>query len=239
MQAHRLELAIREFDAATGDADMRMDLSDGTENSRSWIDSYEQYPPFDPHRPLRTPTYALWMQVSSEKDFLLLSIRNVLRAYDRLPENARPTMKGQHALKLMRDMAEHFDDVDGRSFRAFATAHHQMDADTWAATNKEIWLGGASGVPLSRIRHWLVLMRQALENALTAAGIAHPADLEASTVEGDDALAWPPERLRFHWSLPVVDEEDWPREDAPDELMELIATRFARLRQRDEPGSIR
>lgn len=36
-------------------------------------------------------------------------------------------------------------------------------------------------------------------------------------------------RLRYHRSIPKVDEEDWPREQLPPEVANLLATRFASL----------
>ena len=55
----------------------------------------------------------------------------------------------------------------------------------------------------------------------------------ASRVPGDDDLIWPKERLRYHWSIPRLPEKEWPREDMPEEIAEVLAEKFARLRQRD------
>jgi hypothetical protein len=74
---------------------------------------------------------------------------------------------------------------------------------------------------------------QLLVTCLTEIGIDVPEDLMASRLEGDDELAWPAERLRYHWSIPKVDEENWPREQMPPEVAELLAAKFASLRSRD------
>jgi hypothetical protein len=100
-------------------------------------------------------------------------------------------------------------------------------------TNKEIWIGGLDGVPISRILAWLGRVWRSLVTCLSDAGIAVPEDLMASRVEGDDELPWPAERLRYHWSIPKVAEEEWPREPMPPEVADLLATRFASLRSRD------
>jgi hypothetical protein len=60
-----------------------------------------------------------------------------------------------------------------------------------------------------------------------------PDDLNGSRVEGDDDLPWPAERLHFHWSLPRVEEQDWPREEMPEGVTEALAMLFARRRARD------
>ena len=43
----------------------------------------------------------------------------------------------------------------------------------------------------------------------------------------------PKERLRDHWSIPRLPEEEWPREQMPAEIARLLARRSARLRERD------
>ncbi len=103
-----------------------------------------------------------------------------------------------------------------------------------AYTGKETWIGGLDGVPISRIQAWLGQVWQSLVTCLTGAGIDVPEDLMASRVEGDDELPWPAERLRYHWSIPKVDEQDWPRERMPPEVADLVAARFASLRSRDQ-----
>jgi hypothetical protein len=95
------------------------------------------------------------------------------------------------------------------------------------------WIGGLDGVPISRIQAWLWRVWRSLVNCLTSAGIDIPEDLMASLVEGDDELPWPTERLRYHWSIPKLAEEDWPRERMPPEVADLLAERFASLRSRD------
>jgi hypothetical protein len=102
-----------------------------------------------------------------------------------------------------------------------------------AYTNKEIWIGGLDGVPISRIQAWLWRVWQALVTCLAGASVDVPEDLMASRVEGDDELPWPAERLRYYWSIPKVDEKDWPRERMPPEVADLLARGFASLRSRD------
>jgi len=102
-----------------------------------------------------------------------------------------------------------------------------------AYTSKEIWIGGIDGIPLSRIQAWLARVEVALIRCLQGAGIKVPSELTASRIEGDDALAWPPERLRYHWSIPRLPEAEWPRQEMPAEVADLLAQRSADLRARD------
>lgn len=234
MQLARFEEASSEQVHADLDAEHRHRLDEDSENSRSWRESTDgNYEPYDPQRPLRVPSWALYMQVSAELDLLIVAMRNVLRAQDRLPEHARTSMGDEYVVELLRNVAEHWDEVGGRSERELAEDYPTVLPDTVAYTNKEIWFGGLDGVPLSRITAWLYRVEKALRDALREKSVEVPEDWMASRASGDDDLIWPKERLRYHWSIPQVPEQEWPREDMPEEIAEVLAEKFARLRQRD------
>ena len=76
-------------------------------------------------------------------------------------------------------------------------------------------------------------MWHALVGCLADAGVEVPDDLSSSRFEGDDDLPWPLERLHFHWSLPRVEEKEWPREPVPDGMLEALAVLFTNRRARD------
>ena len=173
------------------------------------------------------------MQVATELDLLGVAVRNVLRAQARIPEQYRPEMGGQDVPELIRNVSEHWDEEDGRSARKLAQDHPAVSVVGITCTDKEIWIGGLDGVPISRIRAWLRRVWQSLVMCLTGVGIEVPEDLMESRVEGDDGLPWPAERLYYHWSIPKMDEENWPRERMPPEVADLLAARFASLRSRD------
>jgi hypothetical protein len=234
MQVFRFEEAFFEEVRALLDADLRRRLNDGSDLSRSWCESMDaDYPPYDAQRPLRVPSWGLHMQVATELDLLGVAVRNVLRAQARIPEHHRPEMGGQDVLELLRNVSEHWDEVGARSARRLAEDHPEFSVGGIAYTNKEIWIGGLDGIPISRIQAWLRRVWQSLVTCLTEIGIDVPEDLMASRLEGDDELAWPAERLRYHWSIPKVDEENWRREQMPPEVAELLAAKFASLRSRD------
>jgi hypothetical protein len=234
MQVARFVEAFYEEVQALADAGMRYRLNDDSENSRSWRASTDaNYPPYDPQRPLRVPSWGLHMQVATELDLLSVAVRNVLRAQARIPEQFRPEMGGQDVLELMRNVSEHWDEEGGRSASALAGDYPEVIVGGIAYTNKEIWIGGLDGVPISRIQAWLWRVWQALVTCLAGASVDVPEDLMASRVEGDDELPWPAERLRYYWSIPKVDEKDWPRERMPPEVADLLARGFASLRSRD------
>lgn len=233
MQVWRFEEAFGEEMHAQADARLRRELGDHSEISRSWRESYdENHEAYDPRRPIRVPSWSLHMQSANELDLLAVAIRNVIRAQKRIPQEQRPEMGGQDALELIRNVSEHWDEVGGRSADKLAAGHPGIEVSRIAFTNKEIWIGGTDGVPLSRITAWLLRVRRALEVCLADAGIEVP-DPRTSQTEGDDDLPWPPERLHFHWSIPRVEEQDWPRHEMPEDVAEAMALIFARRRARD------
>lgn len=233
MQIWRFEEAFYEEQNALADAQMRQGLTDGSDNSREWRDSFDRCDPYDPYRPLRVPSWSLHMQIANELDLLIVAIRNVLRAQSRIPEESRTDIGRQDVLELLRNVAEHWDEVGGRSADTLAADHPDIAVGGVAFTGKEVWIGGDRGVPLSRITAWLWRVRSALVTCLAEAGIEVPDDLIASRLEGDDDLPWPPERLRFHWSITRVEERDWPREPFPEEALDALAVLFANRRKRD------
>jgi hypothetical protein len=234
MQVARFTEAFSEEVRALTDADMRHRLNHDSDLGRSWRESTDaNHSPYDPQRPLRVPSWGLHMQVATEFDLLSVAVRNVLRAQARIPEQHRPEMGGQDVLELMRNVSEHWDEEGGRSASTLAKDHPEVRIGGITYTNKEIWIGGLDGVPISRIQAWLVRVWQSLVTCLTGLGIGVPEDLMASRVEGDDELPCPTQRLHYHWSIPKVDEEDWPHEQMTPEVADLLAARFASLRSRD------
>lgn len=232
MQAYRFETVFFELQTALEDARMRALLNDGSANRTSWMEQYDKdYKPFDPQRPVKVPTPALSMQAMTELDLLIVAIRNVLRAQVRLPEQLKTSMTDDDVLVLLRNVAEHWDEEGGRSISALTNKHPDVLVDGISFTNKEIWVGDR--VPLSRIRAWLARLHHALVSSLESVGESVLDDM-ASLVTGDDALSWPPDRLRYrYWSLLVVDEKDWPTMEVPPEVARLLQERFRGLRDRD------
>jgi hypothetical protein len=230
MQTTRLSDVAQEWFAALNDAQLRAGLNKDTDNARSWRESYDAHQPYDPQRPIRVPTFALRAQVSIEFEFFLIAVRNVLRAQDRLPADVRPAMTDQRLFHLARNIAEHWDEVGGRSADAFAREYPDRALGQISATNKEVFV---SDVALSRVIAWLGRVNRALTDAIENAGEALPSD-DASTVSGDDDLAWPSDRRRERlWQVPQLDMAEWPTEEVPVEVVELTHRRFQGLRERD------
>jgi hypothetical protein len=171
------------------------------------------------------------MQATTELDLLIVAVRNVIRAQVRLPEQLKTSMTDEDVLELLRNVAEHWDEVGGRSINTLKDEYPDVKVDGITFTNKEVWIGGR--VPLSRIRAWLPHVRYAFVSALESASESVLDDM-ASVIAGDDALSWPSDRLRYRfWQLPVIDGEDWPTTEMPPEVARLIRERFLSLRQRD------
>jgi hypothetical protein len=230
MQATRLSDVVQAWFAALADARMRADLSEDTDHARSWREGYEAQEPYDPQRPIRVPTFALRAQLSIEFDFFVIAVRNVLRSQERLPAHLRPEMTDQRLFHLTRNIAEHWDEVGGWSAAAFASEYPDRVLGEIGATNKEVFV---SDVPLTRVIAWLARVNRALTQALADAGETVPTD-DASIVSGDDDLAWPPERRRERlWQVPQLDIAEWPTEEMPAKVVELLGERFRRLRERD------
>ncbi|ORV49700.1 hypothetical protein AWC05_00835 [Mycobacterium florentinum] len=209
----------------------RAQLNEDTDHARSWREGhYDGYGPHDSHRPIRVPTFALIAQVANELDLFFVAVRNVLRAQDRLPADVRPEMTDERLFELTRNIAEHWDEVGGRSAAAFANEYPDRVPGQISATNKEVFV---SDVPLSRVVAWLARVNEALKRAIEDAGEHVPAD-EASVVEGDDDLPWPSERRRERlWQVRQLDMDEWPTEEMPEEIEKLLQERFQNLRERD------
>lgn len=233
MQIWRFEDAFYEEVRALADAETRRDHHDDSERYQQWRVFLDDMDPYDSQRPLRVPSWSLHMQVANELDLLIVAIRNVLRAKDRIPEDVRPEMGRQDVLELLRNVSEHWDEIGGRSANTLATDHPDIAIGGIAYTGKDIWIGGDRGVPLSRITAWLWRVWHALVACLADADIEVPENLSSSRVKGDDDLSWPAERLHFHWSLPWVEEKDWPREPVSEGMLEALAVLFANRRARD------
>jgi hypothetical protein len=168
--------------------------------------------------------------VSIEFGFFVIAVRNVLRAQERLPAESRPEMTDQRLFHLTRNIVEHWDEVGGWSVDAFARDYPDRVLGQIGATSKEVFV---SDVPLTRVIAWLGRVNRALTQTLVDAGQELPAD-DASIVSGDDDLPWPPERRRERlWQVPQLDMAEWPTEEMPAEIVELLHERFRSLRERD------
>jgi hypothetical protein len=224
MQAARLEDSFYEYASAMRDARVRSEMTHpGRELPRAQIDRGSL-------QPVRVPTVALQMEFTTEADFLVVAVRNLLRAQNRLPDDLRTAMAGEEVLELLRNLAEHWDEVGGRSAERLAADHPEVIVGAVIYTNKEIWIGN---VPLSRIQGWVARVEAALAEAMTRRG-KPPLDHDASVVDGDDEIAWPSDRRRYTvWAAPRLSFDEWPTDPAPPELVELLARRFANLRARD------
>lgn len=217
MQAQRFEDVFFAFQRALLDADMRESMN-RPQMSRERDHTDAQYEAYDPRRPVMVPTQALFMQVASDYNFFLNSLRHVLRAVDHLPVDERPRLEGLALLKLLRDYGEHWDEPDGRSARSLAANYPEVSPHSFQFTNDEIWI---AGVPLSEIRAYLDRADRRLRASLRAQGLVAP-DCMDSDVEGDDSLPWPQDRWRYrYWALPTFPEDEWtpPLPDLPVEPM--------------------
>ena len=232
MQTTRLTDVAQEWFVALTDAHLRGGLNEDTDLARSWRESYDAHQRYDPQRPIRVPTFALRVQLSIEFEFFLIAVRNVLRAQDRLPEDMRPAMTDQRLFHLARNITEHWDEVGGWSADAFADEYPDRGLGQISATNKEVFV---SDVPLSRVTAWLARVNRALTQAIKDADPdALPPSDDASAVSGDDDLAWPPERRRERlWQVPQLDMAEWPTEEMPTEIAEILQLKFQLLRERD------
>lgn len=230
MQATRLEAVVQDWERAVEDARSRAVLNKDNDSARSWREGLDANEPYDARRPIRVPTFALRAQVANELDLFLVAVRNVLRAQDRLPAHLRPEMTDERLFELTRNIAEHWDEVGGRSADAFANEYPGRVPAQISATNKEVFV---SDVPLSRVVAWLGRVNVALKQAIEDDD-EHVSDDDASVVEGDDDLSWPPERRRERlWQVRQLDMDEWPTEEMPEEIAELLQRRFQHLRERD------
>ncbi|MBO0609882.1 hypothetical protein [Myceligenerans salitolerans] len=132
MQAARLEDALYEYASALQDAHLRSEMAEPAQEAvRAQLDR-------DSLQPVRVPSVALQMEVSTDADFLVVAVRNLLRAQRRLPDDLRTAMAGEEVLELLRNIAEHWDEVGGRSAERLAADHPGVIVGAIIYTNKEI-----------------------------------------------------------------------------------------------------
>jgi hypothetical protein len=235
MQAFRFEEAVGRLHTGIMDAGerRRLNVPEMASERERQDRCYESY---DPQRPVLVPTNSLLMQVDNEMEFLVIALRNVVKAEERLPKDLRVQMLDGQLVKVLRNLGEHFDEDGGPAEKKLESQYPTLANNQYAYTNKEISIGGVDGIPLSRIREWLSRTDEAIRAALDRSGADWNLDLKSSKVEGDDALPWPPDRLHHHWSIPQLAEQDWPRNEMPTEVAELIAQKFMLDRARDHEG---
>lgn len=208
MQARRFEDVFNEWLAAEYDTKLRHRNSGDDDSERGWRDEMDRdHQPYDPRRPIRVVTTALAMQMAVDLRFLIVACNHVMTALKRIPAADRPIMIDQELLHLMRNVSEHWEEVGGPSARKLALACFDHTTTTFASN--QAWIGGGKdAIPLARIHDWLERSRETLVAALTGAGHDVPDETE-SNYAGDDELGWPPERLRYHWTLPHIEIEEW------------------------------
>lgn len=156
-------------------------------------------------------------------------------------------------LYLLRDLSEHREDAEGRARRELLESEHaamlqkihemlamrrggerelealRVKLEAYPPTlfelpmpdDEEVWL---AGIPLTRIRVWLIDAGWCFRRALAEVGVVAPEPL-ASTVTDDDTYDWPSLRLRYRaWELEWQGEEGLSEdEQRAQEIMDVMA----------------
>ncbi|MUU73527.1 hypothetical protein [Pseudarthrobacter sp. GA104] len=227
MQCVRFERLVRENELAREDAYRRHDCA-----VRPWMRGIGDPPILVPTVALG------WQQQAELSFLLVATQHvQTAEASLPKEHRPKTVLDEERILFLLRDLSEHREDAEGRARRELLESQHsamlreihemlamrrggkhELEAlrvkleayppslfELPMPDDEEVWL---AGIPLTRIRVWLIDARWCFRRALAEAGVVAPEPL-ASTVPGDDIHDWPALRLRYRaWELEWQGEEE-------------------------------
>jgi hypothetical protein len=162
-QIHRLGEAAVEFRGAMADTAFRTAFN--AKPNPAWQSEFD--------RSDRRLTQAAIWGVAAERYFLMNALAQVPKCVLRLPNDGLPDIRNQKAIRLLRDIDEHWEQPVGvgRSL----TEMRQTDPDAgygqvrW--NNKHLWLGDVS---LEEFADWVNDVAQQVRSTAAAAGVPMP-----------------------------------------------------------------
>lgn len=154
---------------AEADKRMRAAFSDTNQRSQlgghpGWADSLAAVP-----EPLR---YRHLWDLGTEHYLALVLLAQISKIVDRLPGDALPACPGTTPVKLLRDLEEHWDEVDGRARRMLRASDSTIArAGQIEVVNDVRMIGSASEAELIR---WLNEIEAGIRAAADRAGLPVP-----------------------------------------------------------------
>ncbi|MGH8686043.1 MAG: hypothetical protein ACREUM_11920 [Nitrosospira sp.] len=98
-------------------------------------------------------TMAEYWQIGAERYFLLLALAQVRKCVVELENDKLPIVRHMKILRLLRDIDEHWEQIEGRSLLEMRKVDHELEPGTIQFSNKHVWLGDVSTGELAT---WLI-----------------------------------------------------------------------------------
>jgi hypothetical protein len=119
--------------------------------------AYEQRPSaeWEPtyHQSTGTVTLAEYWQMGAERYFLLLALAQARKCVGNLPDDDLPRVREMKALRLLRDIDEHWEESEGRSLTEIRRTRPDVAPGQMWFDNQHIWIGD---VDTGELALWLV-----------------------------------------------------------------------------------
>jgi hypothetical protein len=142
-QIGRLEEAVDDYTTAEAEGSFRTAFEEVGQPSE-WRETYAAY--------TATITQAQVWQVGAERYFLLNSLAQVRKCAVNLPDDGLPTVRDMNVLRLLRDIDEHWEQLDGRSLKEIRESRPEVAPGQMWRNNKHIWIGD---VDTEELAGWL------------------------------------------------------------------------------------
>ena len=142
-QIGRLEDAVGAYMTAEAEGSFRTAFEEGGQPSE-WRETYEAY--------TATITQAQVWQLGAERYFLLNALAQVRKCVVNLPDDGLPKVRDMKVLRLLRDIDEHWEQLDGRSLKEMRVSRPEAGPGQMWHNNKHIWIGD---VDTEELAGWL------------------------------------------------------------------------------------
>lgn len=131
-QIGRLEDAVGRYLTAQADGLFRTTFEQGGQPPE-WRPTYEEY--------TATLTLGEYWQMGAERYFLLHVLAQVRKCVVALPDDDLPAARDMKVLRLLRDIDEHWEQLDGRSLQEMRDRDRDVRPGAMWFNNKHIWIG--------------------------------------------------------------------------------------------------
>jgi hypothetical protein len=157
-QTGRLEDAVDRYVTAQADGSFRAAFGQRGQPAE-WRLTYEES--------TATMTLGEYWQMGAERYFLLHALAQVRKCVIALPDDHLPAVRDMTVLRLLRDIDEHWEQLDGRSLREMRDRNPDARPGAMWLNNKHIWVGDVDTVELVR---WLTSVDEAVRERSAADG---------------------------------------------------------------------
>jgi hypothetical protein len=118
-----------------------------------------------------TITVAEYWEMGAERYFLLHALAQVRKCIIALPDDGLPAVRDMKVLRLLRDIDEHWEQLDGRSLREMREAKPNVQPGMVWLNNKHIWIGD---LDTGELASWLASVDRVVRERAAADGSPLP-----------------------------------------------------------------